>query len=261
MTSPVSNDQRTRATTFASLHVKGSPLILYNIWDAGSARCLEGEGAKALATGSWSVAAAQGFADGEQLPIDLLLLITARITASVDLPVSIDFEGAYAADPEQVATHVTRLIEAGAIGCNFEDQIVGGAGLYEISDQGARIASMREACDACGLDFFINARTDLFLKERDGSKHAALMAEAQDRASAYAEAGASGFFVPGLTEPDLIGQICQDCPLPVNIGNMQGKASNAEFASLGASRISFGPYPYVKGLKDLASSYGRIEKA
>nr|WP_246047942.1 isocitrate lyase/phosphoenolpyruvate mutase family protein [Hankyongella ginsenosidimutans] len=85
---------------FKALHVPGNPLLLANIWDAGSAKAVALTGAKALATGSWSVAAAHGFRDGEQLPRDLALANLGRILAVVDVPVSIDLESGYGADPE-----------------------------------------------------------------------------------------------------------------------------------------------------------------
>ncbi len=56
-----------RANLLKSLHIKGDPLILFNIWDAGSAKALQEIGAKAIATGSWSVAAADGYYDGERI--------------------------------------------------------------------------------------------------------------------------------------------------------------------------------------------------
>ena len=75
-------------TTFARLHVPGTPLILFNVWDAGSAAAVERAGAKALATGSWSVAAAHGFHDAEALPVELAIANAARIVAASALPVS-----------------------------------------------------------------------------------------------------------------------------------------------------------------------------
>ena len=45
---------------FAALHVPGDPLILYNIWDVGSALAVVAAGARALATGSHPVADARG---------------------------------------------------------------------------------------------------------------------------------------------------------------------------------------------------------
>lgn len=79
-----------KANVFKALHKTGNPLVLYNIWDAGGAKVLEGAGTNAIATGSWSMAAAHGFEDGESIPLDFVLRIVERITRTVDLPVSID---------------------------------------------------------------------------------------------------------------------------------------------------------------------------
>src|SRR5881394_1463304 len=84
--------QQLKAQTFRSLHVAGAPLVLFNIWDAGSAKAVVSSGARAIATGSWSVAAANGFADGERFPLDSALENLARIAAATDLPVTVDLE-------------------------------------------------------------------------------------------------------------------------------------------------------------------------
>src|SRR5881392_1123908 len=109
---------------FAALHVPGNPLILYNIWDVGSALAVVSAGAKALATGSHPVADANGWPDGQQVPIDFALTNAKRIVNAVELPVTVDFEGAYSTDPEKGAKNVARLTETGAVGCNFEDQVI-----------------------------------------------------------------------------------------------------------------------------------------
>jgi 2-methylisocitrate lyase-like PEP mutase family enzyme len=107
---------------FAALHVPGDPVILFNAWDAGSAKAVADAGAKAIATGSASVAGAQGYKDAESLPLDLALANAARVVTAVELPVTIDFEGAYAVAPEEAAANVAKLAATGAIGCNFEDR-------------------------------------------------------------------------------------------------------------------------------------------
>ncbi|MGP1396625.1 MAG: isocitrate lyase/PEP mutase family protein [Inquilinaceae bacterium] len=248
--------QADRARKFAELHVPGAPLTLYNIWDAGGAKAVAEAGAQAIATGSWSVAAAQGYADGEAIPLDFLLRIAARIVATVDLPVTVDFEGGYAEAPDDVAANVARLIASGVIGLNFEDRVVGGSGLHAVDAQSARVAAIRRAAKAENVPFFINARTDLFLKEKDRTRHGDLLAETRDRAAAYAEAGASGFFVPGLVDPDLIGAICAAVALPVNVMMLDGTPSPETLASLGVARISYGPRPYVEAVADLKTRYG-----
>lgn len=193
-----------KAAFFRSLHIPHDPLILYNIWDAGSAKAVAAAGAKAIATGSWSVAAAQGYQDGEEFPLSDALAMVARITRSVDAPVTVDFEGGYAADPETVGQNVRRLLALGVVGLNFEDQVVDGQGLYSIEDQVARLRAVREAADALGIPAFINARTDVFLKAESDMEPASLLNDALARAAAYAEAGADGFFVPELTDKTVL---------------------------------------------------------
>jgi 2-methylisocitrate lyase-like PEP mutase family enzyme len=226
---------------FAALHVRGAPLILFNAWDAGSARIIAGAGAKAIASGSWAVAAAHGLPDGEALPIEAALANAAEIVAAVDLPVSIDFEGGYAVAPDAVAANMARLAATGAIGCNFEDRIVGGDGLHAIEAQQARIRAARKAT---GAAFFLNARTDIFLSTPTDTHDDAKAEAAIERGRAYAEAGANGFFVPGLVDLVLLARICEAAPLPVNAMSFPGAPSAAAFAEAGVARISHGPGPY-----------------
>lgn len=237
-------NQIEKAKAFHALHQKGNPIVLYNIWDAGTAKAVAEAGAKALATGSWSVAAANGYADGENLPMSVLVETAKSIAAFVDLPLSVDFEGAYSAEPEGAAANVARLVEVGAVGINFEDRVVAGEGLYPVESQAARIRAIRAMADGKDIPFFINARTDLFLAESDLAKHAGLVDEAIERGRAYAAAGGNGFFVPGLIDPDLIEKICAASSLPVNVMMRAGAPDVKTLARLGVGRISYGPGPY-----------------
>jgi 2-methylisocitrate lyase-like PEP mutase family enzyme len=256
MNTPNSTSQ-SKFGTFKALHVSGKPLVLYNVWDAGSAKAVAAAGASAVATGSWSVAAAQGYADGQAMPLEGVQWLTRQITAAVDLPVSIDFEGAYASNPQAGADNVARLMQAGAVGINFEDQVIGGAGLYSVEDQCQRIAAIRTKAQELSAELFINARTDLFLKANNPTEHTTLLADAITRAKAYHDAGASGFFAPGLADEALIAQLCQASPLPVNIMAKMGAPINARLAQLGVARISYGPNPYralMQSLQDAAKA-------
>lgn len=228
--------------TFARLHVAGSPLVLFNVWDAGSAQAVAKAGARAIATGSASIAMANGYGDGQQVPLEFALANARRIVEAVDLPVTVDFEGAYADDPSEGARNIARLAETGAIGCNFEDQIVGGEGLHPIPVQAERIAAARAAV---GPDFFINVRTDLFLKAKQETHDEAMLDEAIARVRAYAAAGASGFFVPMLGNLDFLRRLCAESPVPVNFMTYPGCPSNAAVAATGVARISHGPFPFM----------------
>jgi len=238
------SEQIRRAHAFAAMHVKGLPLVLFNAWDAGSAAVIAKAGARAIATGSWSVAAAHGFGDGEAMPFALALANIRRIVGAVDLPVSLDFEGGYATDPDSVAENFKEVLGTGVIGVNFEDRVVAEAAgsLYAIDQQAARLRALRQVADADGIPIFINARTDLFLQSRqhDG----ALVDAAIERAHAYAAAGASGFFVPGLTDAAAIGRLCAAVSLPVNVMYLPALPPPDMLAGLGVARISHGPQPY-----------------
>ena len=227
---------------FAVLHAPGDPLILFNVWDAGSGQAVAKAGARAIATGSASVAMANGFGDGQELPMEFALANARQIVRAVELPVTVDFEGAYSADPTEGARNIARLKDTGAVGCNFEDQVIGGEGLHPISIQVERIAAARAAV---GPDFFINVRTDLFLKAPQETHGAAMLDEAIERVRAYAEAGASGFFVPMLGDLDMLRRLCGESPIPVNFMTYPGCPSTAEVAATGVARISHGPFPYM----------------
>ena len=228
-----------RFKSFAALHVPGNPLILYNIWDVGTALAVVAAGAGALATGSHPVADANGWPDGQQVPIDFALANAKRIVGAVDLPVTVDFEGAYSADPEQCGVNVVRLKETGAVGCNFEDQVVGGEGLHPLDLQVKRIAAIRRSV---GGDFFINARTDLFLKTQTYDD--ALLEQVVERGKEFAEAGASGFFVPRLSDPKQIERVVREVPLPLNVIAFPGAPDKKVWADAGVARISHGPFPH-----------------
>ena len=224
---------------FAALHVPGDPVVLYNIWDVGSALAVVAAGARALATGSHPVADANGWPDGQQVPIDFALANAKRIVDSVEAPVTVDFESAYSVEPEAAGANVARLAATGAVGCNFEDQVIGGEGLHPIDLQVRRIRAIREAV---GDRFFINARTDLFLKTQTYDD--ALVDQVVERGKAFADAGASGFFVPRLADPSQIERIVREVPLPLNVIAFPGAPDKAVWASAGVARISHGPFPH-----------------
>ena len=143
-------NQIEKAKRFAELHVKGAPLLLYNAWDAGSAKSILEAGAKAIATSSWSVAEAQGYRDGEAIPIELAEQIVARIAATIDVPVTVDFEGGYSEADGELADNIARLLDLGVIGINFEDRVVKGSGLYDVDRQARRITAIPQGSGAEG---------------------------------------------------------------------------------------------------------------
>ena len=235
-----------RFETFAALHVPGDPVILYNVWDVGSALAVVNAGAKALATGSHPVGDAAGFGDAQKVPLDYVFANARRIVEALELPLTVDFEGAYSTDPDEGGENVRRLKETGAVGCNFEDQVIGGEGLHPLDLQVRRIRAIR---DAVGDDFFINARTDLFLKTQTYDD--ALVDQVVERGKAFADAGASGFFVPRLSDPKQIERVVSEVPLPLNVIAFPGAPDKSVWASAGVARISHGPFPHRRLMAQL----------
>lgn len=254
--------QQDKAMTFAALHKKSSPVILYNVWDPGSAKVVAEQGAKAIALGSHGVAEAFGYEDGENIPLDIVLQNAQRVVKATDLPVTLDFETGYGTTPDEVKKSITKALEAGVVGVNIEDKISDGDNLYSIDDQVERLKAIRQAADEFGVDLVINARSDLF-KETNPDDHSdELLDQALERARAYADAGATSFFLPLMKNPHLIERLCNESPLPVNIIYIEGMGipKPEQLAQLGASRISYGPGPWLQ-LKEWLGSKAKTALA
>ncbi|MDB5991218.1 MAG: hypothetical protein JWQ10_2621 [Herbaspirillum sp.] len=240
-----------KAILFHSLHVPGRPLVLFNCWDAGSAKAIVAGGAVAVATTSWAVAAAHGYLDGEHTPFAVVTDNLAQIASTVEVPVSVDLESGYGGTPEQVAASVERAIEAGAIACNLEDCDMLSGGIRGAAEQARRLHAVRAVAARLALPFFINARTDAFLQSAPNTHDAAMLDETISRARLYAENGADGLFVPGLSDSKLIERLVRASPLPVNLMIGDLTPPLATLATLGVARVSYGPVPYLQMMKSL----------
>jgi 2-methylisocitrate lyase-like PEP mutase family enzyme len=239
--------QQQYAETFHALHKKGDPLVLFNAWDVATATAIA-KSSPAVATSSGAVASALGFADGQNIPFEVVSGLVSRMTAAVPVPVSIDLEAGYGDTAEAAAESVARIVKAGAIGINIEDGLFAGKRqLVSPEQHAAKIKAVRAAAQTLGIRLFINARTDPFLL-KFGSPDECLN-EAARRARAYADAGADGIFVPGLTDLALIETFVQLTPLPVNIMVMRGVPEIAELARAGVRRVSLGPWPMMAAMR------------
>jgi len=224
--------QQQRAAAFRRLHRGRNILLLANCWDAGSARLTESLGARAMATTSAGVAWALGYPDGDVLPVDLLAVAVALITRAIRVPLTVDMEGGYGKTAKAVGAAVGRIIDAGAIGMNIED---GGSSPGLLC---RKIEQVKRTAKRKGVDFFVNARTDVYL--RGLVPPAKRVAETLARAKLYREAGADGLFVPGMTEPAAIRNVVSGTDLPLNLLAWPGLAPAAELAKLGVRRLSAG---------------------
>ena len=235
--------QHKLAAQFRALHAAGneSILVLPNAWDAMSARLVEAAGAHAIATTSAGVSWALGYPDGHGLTRDAMLEAVRRIVQSVRVPVSADVEGGYGAGtPADVAATVRGVISAGAVGVNFEDSPGrDGAALLETAVQAERLTAARAAAQSAGVDVFINARIDTYLKKVGTEDEC--FAETVRRAKAYTAAGADGVFVPLVSNADTIRRLVSEVGAPLNVIAGPGSPTIAELRALGVARVSVGP--------------------
>jgi 2-methylisocitrate lyase-like PEP mutase family enzyme len=229
--------QREKADALRRLHHDPELLVLVNVWDAVSARTVAATpGCRALATASWSIAAAHGVRDGEQLSRDEMIAAVGRVARAVELPVSADLEAGYG----DVATTIAAAIEAGAVGCNLEDGTRDPDAPLRPADEAAqRVAAAREAGERAGVPLVINARTDVFLAGVGAPEERVDLA--LERGRAYAEAGGDCIFVPGASDPADLRRLVAEMGAPVSVLAQAGDPSPAELAEIGVARVSVGP--------------------
>ncbi|WP_372671937.1 isocitrate lyase/PEP mutase family protein [Amycolatopsis kentuckyensis] len=218
------------AAALKALHVPGKPLILPNAWDADTAKLVEAAGFAAVATSSVAVAAALGFADGEQAPADEMFAAARRIANAVSVPVTVDAESGYGLSGAELAG---RLADAGAVGCNFEDTDHATGGVRPVAEQAERIAALR---DAAGDGLVINARVDSF-RGVDPKDH---LADGIARARAYLDAGADCVYPIHLRTPEVLAAFVQGVGGAVNAPAWPGSPGLSGLAELGVARISLG---------------------
>jgi 2-methylisocitrate lyase-like PEP mutase family enzyme len=221
---------------FAQLHHQSGAVLLPNAWDAASAWIAQQSGAPAIATSSAALAWSLGYADGSLLPQEPLLGAVERIVGVARVPVTIDLEDGYSDDPRAVAQLAARVRRAGAVGINLED------GSGPVERLARKIQAIRS--DPVAGELFVNARTDVYLLGMASGTAAVEMAV--QRAAVYAEAGADGIFVPGLSELDAVRAVLAQVSLPLNLMTLSDGPGPAQWAPLGVKRISMGAGLFIK---------------
>jgi 2-methylisocitrate lyase-like PEP mutase family enzyme len=228
-----------KADAFRNMHHAPPMLILPNAWDAVTARLFVKAGARAIATTSVGIAATLGYADGQNVPRELMVEAIARIARVVDVPVTADLESGYAESPKDLRESIRAVINAGAIGLNLEDATGDPAQpLFAMELQIERIRAAREAADNANVPVVINARTDVYLAKV--GEVASRFAETVRRLNAYREAGADCLFVPGVTDMPTLTQLVHSVPGPLNVLVGPGMPSVADLQRIGIARLSVG---------------------
>jgi 2-methylisocitrate lyase-like PEP mutase family enzyme len=240
-------DIQAQSQKLLDLHAAPELLKVVNVWDAISTRVVsEVDGIHAIATASHSIAAAYGYEDGENIPVELMIEAVGTVVSATELPVTADLEAGYG-NPGDTAR---RAIQVGAVGANLEDQ------MKPLAESVDAVEAVLAAGHAEGIDFVLNARTDAFLKAGDRS-HADVLADAIERGSAYLAAGAPVVFVPGrLTEDDVRAFVDAWGPQKLTVIGVPGSLPLARLEELGVARVSYGPTSQsvaLMALQDLAA--------
>jgi 2-methylisocitrate lyase-like PEP mutase family enzyme len=239
--------QQKKAEAFRILHA-GEAFVIPNPWDIGSARVLQALGFKALATTSSGFAFTLGRLDGN-VTLDEVIQHAAALDQATDLPISVDLENGYGADPESAALAVTRVAEAGAVGGSIEDYDPGGF-LYERDHAVERIAAAADAARGVGFPFTLTARAENHIRGNPD------LEDTIARLQAFEQAGAGVLYAPGLRSADEIRAVCQAVSRPVNVLALPG-LSLAEIVAAGARRVSVGggfTWIAVRAMADAATA-------
>ena len=223
-----------RVTEFRRLHESGC-FVMPNPWDVGSAIALEKLGFSALATTSAGFAWTLGRRD-YGATLDEALAHYAAIAAAVKVPVSADFERAFATDADEVATNVARACQTGIAGLSVEDSTHEREHpLFDFALAVNRVRAARRAIDDSGTGVVLTARSEGFVAGLPD------IGETTRRLKAYADAGADCLFAPGIKTPaDIAAVVHAVAPKPVNVVVNADFTTLEQLAALGVRRVSVG---------------------
>jgi 2-methylisocitrate lyase-like PEP mutase family enzyme len=231
--------QARKAEILRKLHGGGKILVLPNAWDVASARVLEELGYPALATTSAGVAFALGYPDGQRISREEMLDVVARIAHSVKVPVTADMESGYGKTPKEIEETAKAIVEAGAVGLNFEDVTGDTEDTHvEISLQVEKIRALRQTSVSLSVPLVINARTDVYLMPI--GPEATRFERTMERLRAYRTAGADCLFVPGVSDRSIIEKLVKEVAAPLNILLTPQCPSIPELEKMGVARVSAG---------------------
>lgn len=229
----------TNIQVFKELHQNEEPLLLGNVWNPQSAKVYEKLGYKALATSSSAVAHSLGYEDGENMTFGEYLYIIERILKSVSIPLTVDLEGGYGRNAEEIVSNISKLAEIGVVGINIEDSVMVN-GIREITDKEIfyeKLKSIISKLKEKNIEIFVNLRTDPFLLGLENP-----VEETRQRIKLFEKAGIDGIFVPCITAENDIETIVNSTILPVTVMAMPELPDFITLKRLGVKRISSGNF-------------------
>jgi 2-methylisocitrate lyase-like PEP mutase family enzyme len=224
----------TQYEKFLKLHYEEHPLLIGNVWDVISAKAFEQRGFKAIATSSAALARTLGYEDGEKIPFELLLKMAERIISNINIPLSVDMEGGYSRNIAEIIQNIEKLHALGVVGINIEDSVKAEEPyMHAVDDFKEILSSVNAHLEKKNMKMYINARTDAYVLKLPSP-----LDETLKRIKVYEAAGASGIFVPFLSEKEEIKKVVESTRLPVNVFATPQLPSFNELAQAGVRRIS-----------------------
>ena len=227
--------------SFLELHYKDTPFILGNAWNVKSAQILEQNGYDAIGTSSGAISNSMGYEDGEKMPFQEVLYFVQRISASINIPLSVDLERGYTDNLNELTDNIQKLIDAGVSGINIED--VQGESIYL-----KKISKIKNYLEKSNQKLFLNARTDGFLQKAQSPIETTIK-----RAKLYKDAGADGLFVTGVSDAAIIREIATAIALPLNVVGTPKLSSFEALSLAGVKRISMAVFLYK-------ATYNQLDK-
>ncbi len=223
---------------FNELHQQKEAFHLGNVWDVQSALLFQKAGFKAVGTSSAAITASLGYDDGEDMPFEDLVWMVKKIHSKVNIPLSVDIEGGYSRNVDDIIENIKTLYQIGVVGINIEDSVVNEK--REILDAeifSNTISKVKSYLSENNIDIFLNVRTDSYIL---GLEHP--LEKTLERIKRYEESGADGVFVPCIVDEEEISQVVQSTSLPVNVMCMPNLPSFNRLTKLGVKRISSGSF-------------------
>ncbi|KAF2728400.1 PEP phosphonomutase-like protein [Polyplosphaeria fusca] len=230
------------AHTLRVLHKPGQPLLLANVYDAITAKAVGAlPSSHALATASWSIAAAAGLDDNDlDLETNLRAVkAIAPVAKQFNKPLTVDFQDGYGMRLEE---GVSRLIALGVAGINLEDTNNETGKIYTIEEAAERVRRVMDTAALNGVpEFAVNARTDTLVHDNP-------LGDAINRGKAFLAAGATNVFVwggskrGGLSRPE-VEQLTEAFggKLNVMLKLGPGHLTVKDVGAIGVARCSLGP--------------------
>lgn len=201
-----------------------------NPWDVGSAKLLESIGFEALATTSSGHAATLGRLD-QHVVLDELVEHVAALCAAVEVPVNVDLEWGFSAEPDGIGAVVDRIAGVGAAGFSLEDFDPAAGSVTPTARAVERVAAGAAAAERHGL--VLTARAENHLYGADD------LDDTVDRLERYAGAGAHALYAPGVVAAADIARLVA-IGAPVNVLALPGAPTVPRMAELGVRRVSTG---------------------